>query len=194
MREKTGAAHISTGDALREAVANGTDVGLKAKSYMDKGELVPDDVVIAIARDRLSKTGDSGFILDGFPRTVAQAGALDAALEEIDKPLEHVINLKVDEEEIVRRLSGRRVCPNCGEPYHVETKRPKDDMVCDKCGHKLVHRDDDKPEAIRNRLKVYREQTEPVLGYYERRGLLRNVDAVGGIENIGNRIIEALGQ
>lgn len=194
LADKTGAAHISTGDALREAVANKTEVGLKAKGYMDKGELVPDDVVIAIARDRLSRAGGAGFILDGFPRTVAQAEALDPALAEIGKPLEHVVNLRVDEEEIVKRLSGRRVCEGCGEPYHVETKVSSAKDACDKCGGKLVQRDDDKPEAIRNRLRVYKAQTEPVLGYYERTGLLRNVDAVGGIEDIANRILGALGQ
>ncbi len=194
LREKTGAAHISTGDALREAVANRTEVGLQAKAYMDKGELVPDAVVIAIAKDRLSTTGTDGFILDGFPRTTAQAEALDASLEDLAKPLESVVNLRVDEEEIVKRLSGRRVCPDCGEPYHVQTKVPVKEGVCDKCGGRLVHRDDDQPEAIRNRLQVYKAQTEPVLGYYEHKGLLRNVDAVGGIQDIANRIVEALGQ
>lgn len=193
LRDKTGAAHISTGDALREAVANKTETGLKAKSYMDKGELVPDAVVIAIAKDRLARAGDQGFILDGFPRTTAQAEALDDALADLNKPLEHVVNLQVDEEELVKRLSGRRVCPNCGEPYHLETKPPANDEICDKCGTKLVHRDDDKPEAIKNRLQVYKDQTEPVLSYYQAKGLLRNVDAVGGIEDIANRIIGALG-
>jgi adenylate kinase len=194
LAKQTGAAHISTGDALREAVANRTDVGLKAKSYMDKGELVPDDVVIAIARDRLSRAGDAGFILDGFPRTVAQAQALDAALAEIVKPLNHVVNLRVDEDEIVKRLAGRRVCEGCGEPYHVDTKISSKGDACEKCGGKLVQRDDDKAEAIRNRLQVYKAQTEPVLGYYERTGLLRNVDAVGDIGDIANRILEAIGQ
>lgn len=192
LKEKTGAAHISTGDALREAVANKTRVGLEAKSYMDKGELVPDSVVIAIAEQKLSSTGNNGFILDGFPRTVAQAEALDEALRGLGKPLEHVVNLIVDEDELVKRLSGRRVCPSCGEPYHVDTKAPARDNICDKCGAGLIHRDDDKPEAILNRLRVYKAQTEPVLGYYESRGLLRHVEAAGSIEDIANRILEAV--
>jgi len=190
--EKFGAAHISTGDTLREAVANKTEVGLKAKAYMDKGELVPDDVVIAIARETLASVGGAGFILDGFPRTIAQAKALDAALREIDMPLEAVVNLKVDDEELVKRLSGRRVCPGCGEPYHLETKVPAAQGKCDKCGGDLVHRADDQAEAIRNRLRVYNEQTAPVLDYYENTGILKNVDAVGGIRDILNRISEAL--
>ena len=193
LKEKYGAEHISTGDILREAVAKKTQVGLKARSYMEKGELVPDEVVIAIAKDKLASVGDQGFILDGFPRTIAQAEALDAALDEIAKPLEAVVNLRVDDEELVRRLSGRRVCPACGEPYHVDTKKPRTAGKCDKCGGDLVHRADDQPEAIRNRLKVYNGQTAPVLGYYERKGTLKNIEAIGEIDEIGKRIADALG-
>jgi adenylate kinase len=193
LKEKYGAAHISTGDTLREAVANKTEVGLKAKAYMEKGELVPDAVVIAIAKDKLASVGEKGFLLDGFPRTIAQAEALDAALNEIEKPLDAVINLQVDDEELVKRLSGRRVCPGCGEPYHIETKVPKVDGKCDKCGGDLVHRADDQPEAIRNRLKVYNDQTAPVLGYYSGKGILKNIDAVGDIAEIQARIAKALG-
>lgn len=193
LSEKYGAAHISTGDILREAVANKTEVGLKAKSYMDKGELVPDEVVIAIAKEKLGSIGDEGFILDGFPRTIAQAKALDEALADLSKPLDAVVNLQVDEDELVRRLSGRRVCPNCGEPYHIDSKPPKVEGKCDKCGSDLVHRADDQPEAIRNRLKVYNDQTSPVLGYYESAGVLRNIPAVGGIQDILGRITAALG-
>lgn len=193
LKEKYGLAHIATGDILREAVANKTEVGLKAKSYMDRGELVPDDVVIAIVKDKLQSIGEVGFILDGFPRTIAQAEALDRALVELGKPLDAVVNLQVDEEELVRRLSGRRVCPSCGEPYHLESKPPKVDEVCGKCGTALLQREDDKPEAIRNRLRVYREQTEPVLGYYASRGILKNIDAVGEIEQIASRIVDAVG-
>lgn len=192
--QKSGAAHISTGDALREAVAKQTEVGLKAKSYMDKGELVPDEVVIAIAKDKLATTGEKGFILDGFPRTIAQAGALDVALEDLGKPLEAVVNLKVDDEELVRRLSGRRVCPGCGEPYHVDTKQSKAEGICDKCQTALIHRDDDKPEAIKNRLKVYNDQTAPVIGYYDEKGILKNIDAVGSIEDIQGKVVKALGK
>lgn len=194
LRERYGAAHISTGDILREAVGNKTEVGLKAKSYMDKGELVPDDVVIAIAKGKLGSVGDEGFILDGFPRTIAQARALDEALGEIGKPLDAVVNLRVDEEELVRRLSGRRVCPGCGEPYHVDSKPPTVEGKCDKCGGDLAHRADDQPEAIRNRLNVYNSQTTPVLGYYDGSGVLKNIPATGGIEDIAGRIVAALGE
>lgn len=193
LKERFGAAHISTGDTLREAVANQTEVGLKAKGFMEKGELVPDEVVIAIAKEKLASVGDQGFILDGFPRTIAQAEALDVALEEIGKPLDAVVNLKVDDEELVRRLSGRRVCPGCGEPYHVDTKKPAVEGKCDKCGGDLVHRADDQAEAIRNRLQVYNNQTAPVLGYYESKGILKNIDAVGEISEIGNKVAEAIG-
>ncbi|MCE5322439.1 adenylate kinase [bacterium] len=193
LKEKYGAAHISTGDTLREAVANKTEVGLKAKEYMEKGELVPDEVVIAIAKDKLASVGGEGFLLDGFPRTIAQAEALDAALAEIAKPLDAVVNLEVDDEELVKRLSGRRVCPGCGEPYHVDTKAPKVEGKCDKCGGDLVHRADDQPDAIRNRLKVYNNQTAPVLGYYGEKGILKNIDAVGAIADIQAKIAKALG-
>ncbi|MCX6345925.1 MAG: adenylate kinase [Armatimonadetes bacterium] len=194
LKDKFGAAHISTGDTLREAVRNQTEVGLKAKSYMEKGELVPDQVVIAIAKEKLASVGDRGFILDGFPRTIAQAEALDVALAEIEKPLDAVVNLQVDDGELVRRLGGRRVCPGCGEPYHVDTKKPQVEGKCDKCGGDLVHRADDQAEAIRNRLKVYNFQTAPVLGYYESKGILKNIEAVGDIAEIQKTIAEALAQ
>jgi adenylate kinase len=192
LEKEYGAVHISTGDTLREAVARGTPVGLKAKSYMDRGELVPDDVVIAIAKEKLASVGDDGFILDGFPRTVPQAEALDSALAELKKPLDAVVNLRVDEEELVRRLSGRRVCTKCGEPYHVDSKPPKVDNKCDLCGGDLVQRDDDKPDAIRTRLRVYQEQTAPVLEYYRKRNLLREVEAQGDIAEITKRIAASL--
>ena len=194
LSEKYGAAHISTGDILREAVANKTEVGLEAKSYMDKGELVPDEVVIAIAKQKLASIGEQGFILDGFPRTIAQAKALDEALAEIGRPLDAVVNLQVDEEELVRRLSGRRVCPGCGEPYHIDSKRPDIEGKCDKCSTELVQRADDQPEAIRNRLSVYENQTSPLLGYYANAGVLSNIPAVGSIEDILTRIAASLGE
>ena len=191
--EELGVAHISTGDALRDAAARQTPVGLKAKAYMDRGELVPDDVVIAIAKEKILATDEKGFLLDGFPRTIAQAGALDKALEEIGKPLDAVVNLEVERFEIVTRLSGRRVCPSCGEPYHLETKLPKAEGVCDKCGAKLIHRDDDRPEAVLNRLEVYSRQTEPALAFFEAKGLLRNVQAMGDIQEVFGRVKTALG-
>lgn len=190
---KFGAAHISTGDTLREAVANKTTVGNEAKSYMDKGELVPDAVVIAIAKEKLAKVGDKGFILDGFPRTIAQAEALDVALEEISMPLDAVVSLRVDDEELIKRLSGRRVCPACGEPYHVDTKKTKVEGVCDMCGADLIHRSDDQADAIKNRLNVYNSQTSSVLGYYSSKGILKSIDAAGNIDAIFAKIVEALG-
>jgi len=192
LSEKYGAAHISTGDTLREAVANETAIGLKAKCYMDAGELVPDDVVIAIAKEKLASVGKEGFILDGFPRTLAQAEALDRALGELGLPLDAVVSLEIDEDELIRRLSGRRICSECGEPYHIQSKTPKEQGKCDLCGGELVHRDDDKPAAIRNRLKVYNDQTAPVLGYYAREGVRKNIAAAGGIQDIFNRIAGVL--
>jgi adenylate kinase len=188
IKDAENAAHISTGDALRKAVAEGTEVGLKAKAYMDRGELVPDEVVIAIAKDAVQREGQSGFILDGFPRTVAQAEALDVVLDELATPLQVVINLQAPEEELVRRLSGRRGCPQCGAGYHVESMPPAKEGICDRCGSALVQRDDDKPEAIRNRLNVYDEKTAPVIGYYDGTGILKNVDASGSVEDVFGRV------
>lgn len=193
LKDKYGAEHISTGVILREAVANKTEIGLRAKGYMDRGELVPDAVVIGIAKDKLATVGDNGFILDGFPRTIPQAKALDVALCEIGKPLDAVVNLEVDEDELVRRLSGRRVCPVCEEPYHIDTKKPRVEGKCDKCGADLIHRDDDRPDAIINRLRVYDDQTAPVLGYYEKQGILKDIEATGGIDVVRGRIAGALG-
>ena len=188
IRDSVGAAHISTGDALRKAVAEGTCVGLQAKSYMDRGELVPDDIVIAIAKDTLGREGRDGFILDGFPRTVVQAKALDEALAELAMPLQVVISLQAPEEELVRRLSGRRVCAKCGAHYHLESKPPAVSGVCDACGGELAQRDDDKPEAIRNRLGVYQEKTAPIVDYYADRGVLRSVDASGPADQVFRKI------
>ncbi|MDO8588650.1 MAG: adenylate kinase [Armatimonadota bacterium] len=183
-----GIAHISTGDALRKAVADGTEVGLKAKAYMDRGELVPDDVVIAIALDSIGREGRSGFILDGFPRTVAQADALDKALAELGTPLALVVNLQAPEDELVRRLSGRRVCARCGVNYHIESKPPAVPGKCDQCGGDVIQREDDRPEAIRNRLRVYEEKTAPVISYYAGNSVLRNVDASGAADMVFERV------
>jgi len=192
IKDAEGIAHISTGDALRKAVAEGTETGLKAKGYMDRGELVPDDVVIAIARDAVACEGQKGFILDGFPRTVAQAEALDKALAEMGIPLRAVINLQAPEDELVRRLSGRRVCAQCGANYHIESKPPAVAGKCDACGGDVVQREDDKPEAIRNRLGVYQEKTAPVIGYYAGRSVLRNVDASGPVDAVFERVQSVL--
>jgi adenylate kinase len=189
--EKFGTAHISTGDILREAVAKGTEVGLKAQSYMTRGELVPDAVVIEIAKQKLADVGQSGFLLDGFPRTVPQAEALDAALAELGMPLDAVVSLLVPEEELVKRLSGRRVCSGCGTPFHVDTM-PRGMEVCESCGGQIVQRADDNPESVRNRLSVYGAQTTPLIDYYRNRSILAEVNATGPIGEVFQRVVEAL--
>ena len=163
---------ISTGNIIREALKNETEMGLKAKSYMEAGTLVPDDVVIGIIQERLAKDDcKDGFILDGVPRTVVQAQALDDMGVEIDR----VINIEVSDEDIEKRLSGRRVCESCGTSYHLLYKAPRNEGLCDRCGGKLITRKDDQPETIRDRLKVYHEQTEPLKDFYAQKGKLRTV-------------------
>ena len=171
--EKLSIPAISTGNMLREAMANGTEMGLKAKSFIDAGKLVPDEVVIGIINERL-KADDckNGFIFDGFPRTIPQAEALDEMGVRIDK----VIDIEVADEKIAARLSGRRVCLKCGATYHTEFKKPKAEGICDACGDTLVQRKDDMPETVLDRLKTYHEQTEPLKGYYEKKGVLRVVE------------------
>ncbi len=164
---------VSTGNIIREALANGTEMGLKAKSFIDAGQLVPDDVVIGIIKERLAKEDcAAGFILDGFPRTIPQAEALDAMGVTIDR----VISIEVADENIVRRMSGRRVCKACGSSYHLEYKKPAVDGVCNACGGELVQRKDDHPDTVLDRLHVYHEQTEPLKEYYEKKGILRIVE------------------
>ena len=184
---------ISTGDILREEVKSGTFLGLKAKEYMDKGQLVPDEVVVGMVEERVKK-GDctTGFILDGFPRTVAQADALEGTLQRMKKALSRVILVNVDEDELVKRLTGRRVCEKCGAGYHIIFDPPKQEGVCDKCQGKLYQRDDDKESTIRNRLKVYNNQTAPLIEYYQKKQLLSVVDGMGSIEEIFGRISKAL--
>jgi adenylate kinase len=184
---------ISTGDILREEVKSGTVLGLKAKEYMDKGQLVPDEVVVGMVEERVKK-GDctAGFILDGFPRTVAQADALEGTLQRMKKALSRVILVNVDEDELVKRLTGRRVCEKCGAGYHIIFDPPKQEGVCDKCQGKLYQRDDDKESTIRNRLKVYNNQTAPLIEYYQKKQLLSMLDGMGSIEEIFGRISKAL--
>jgi adenylate kinase len=169
-------AYIATGDMLRKAVAEETDLGKEAKAYMDRGELVPDDVIIGVILDRLAERDTSdGFLLDGFPRTDKQAEALDDALRKVDRRLTAALLIDVPEDDIVRRLSGRRVCPD-GHTYHVEHNPPKQDGVCDVDGEPLSQRDDDREETVRKRLEVYRKQTSPLVDYYDERGLLHRFD------------------
>ena len=171
--EKLGIPTISTGNIIREALKNETEMGLKAKSFIESGKLVPDEVVIGIIKDRLAEDDcKNGFILDGFPRTIPQAEALDAMGIKIDK----VIDIEVADEKIVQRMSGRRVCPDCGASYHTEYKKPQKDGVCNACGAELVIRKDDKPEGVLDRLNVYHEQTEPLKDYYAKKGILSEVE------------------
>jgi adenylate kinase len=184
-----GIPQISTGNILKAAVKNGTEIGLKAKSFMDAGALVPDDVVIGILKERIAEPDCmDGFILDGFPRTVPQADALEAMGITIDK----VISIEVPDEKIEKRLSGRRACLNCGATYHMEYKPPKTPGVCDKCGSELVTRDDDKPETVRDRLKTYHEKTAPLIGYYEAKGKLVTVEGQDELSETTALVMAAL--
>ena len=172
-----GIPHISTGDILRAAVAKQTKMGLEAKKFMDAGELVPDSVVIGIVKDRLQEPDTAkGFLMDGFPRTIPQAEALDEALDGLGRAVTKVIVLLVDEELILRRLTGRRVCRSCQAPFHVSFTKPKKEGVCDNCGGELYQRDDDTEATVRNRLEVYRKQTEPLVDYYDRVGVVVRID------------------
>lgn len=185
--------HISTGDIFRENIKNGTDLGKKAKSYMDKGLLVPDELVIEIVKDRLSKDDvQGGFLLDGFPRTVAQAVSLDAFLEERGQSLDSVLNIDVDTDILVERAVGRRVCKTCGASYHVKYNPPKEDGVCDKDQGPLIQRDDDTEATVKTRIKVYFEQTAPLIDYYKAQGLLDNIDGKEEIDTIRKEIVEVL--
>ena len=187
--EKLGIPAISTGNMLREAMANGTEMGLKAKSFIDAGKLVPDEVVIGIIRERLQADDcKNGFILDGFPRTIPQAEALDAMGVRIDR----VIDIEVPDEKIAARLSGRRVCLKCGATYHTEYKKPQTEGVCDVCGDKLVQRKDDMPETVLDRLKTYHEQTEPLKDYYAKKGNLRVVEGQEAVADTTALTMKAL--
>ena len=193
LTEKYHIPQISTGDILREAVKNKTPLGLEDKTYMDSGKLVPDDVVIGIIQDRLKQPDcEKGFILDGFPRTVVQAEALDDTLKTMGKKIEHAISISVDEEELLRRLTGRRTCRSCGAMFHILFNPPKKEGICDKCSGELYQRDDDKEETIRNRLNVYNQQTAPLIDYYQKKELLRTIEGVGKIEDIFRKIEEVI--
>ncbi|MFO8081590.1 MAG: adenylate kinase [Armatimonadota bacterium] len=191
-----GVPHISTGDILRDAVSEGTELGQEAKGYMDRGELVPDELVIAIARERLARPDcEAGFVLDGFPRTVEQAEALGEILDDLDREPLTVVNLTVDEDEIVRRLSGRRLCGgDCGGIYHVDEECVESGAECPDpdCDGELYQRSDDQPEAIQERLEVYRAQTQPLIDYYEERGVLVNVSGEGDPDEIAERVLQAV--
>lgn len=187
--------HIATGDILREHVKNETDLGQKAKEYMDEGDLVPDDLIIEMVRDRLGQDdAQSGFILDGFPRTVAQAEALEEILDDLDQPLDLVLRLDIPEEEVIRRITGRRVCEECGATYHVDVDPPEEEGVCDECGGNVTQRDDDTEEVVRNRLENYHEQTEPLVEFYDERDLLEDVDGTGSPDEVTDRVLDRLSE
>ncbi len=188
--EKLGIPTISTGDMLRAAVKAGTEVGKKAKALIDAGQLVPDEVIIPIVAERVAQPDCSkGYILDGVPRTLAQA----QALEEAGLLFDHVISIEVSDDEVTHRIMGRRVCLDCGATYHMVVQPPKEEGTCDRCGSKLVHRKDDTEETIRDRLKVYHRETEPLKEFYTQRGLLRKVENSGSIESIDRAILTILG-
>ncbi len=188
-----GIPQISTGEIFRANIAAQTELGRRAKLYMDAGDLVPDEVTIAIVRDRLAQADTApGFLLDGFPRTVPQAEALSGILDELQTPLDAVLELQIEDDEVVRRLSGRRTCRKCGHVWHVDFDPPTVPGRCDNCGGELFQRDDDLPDTIRRRLEVYAEQTEPLVGFYTSAGLLRSVPASGAVDDIVERAIQAL--
>ncbi len=184
---------ISTGDILRASVKESTPLGMKARGFMDQGQLVPDGIVIGIIEERLkAKDCDSGFILDGFPRTIPQAEALQPILTKIGKKIDHVINMVVDPEELVHRLTGRRTCKNCGAMFHLLFQPPKKKEICDRCGGTLYQRADDKEETIRTRLKEYEKQTAPLIQYYQGKKTLRSIQGVGGPDQIFDQIVRLL--
>lgn len=185
--------HISTGDILRENIKEETDLGLEAKKYMDQGDLVPDHLVVALVQDRLTrKDCENGFLLDGFPRTVAQAVALDAQLKKMGIELDRVVNMEVDEKLLVERAVGRRICKSCGATYHVKNNPPKEEGICDVDGGQLIQRADDTKETVENRIKVYKEQTSPLIDYYRSQGLLLNIDGSQDIDQVFDQIVKGL--
>ena len=192
LKAQLGLPHVASGDLFRENVGNETGLGLLAKGYMDRGQLVPDDVTIAMVRERLQQPDcDDGVILDGFPRTLAQALALDKMLAGTGRALAGVLYINLPDEETVRRLSGRWICGQCQTPYHAVFSPPAEEGVCDECGGELYQRDDDRPETVRARLRVYHEQTAPLIDYYRRAGLLVEVDGAGDIEAVSAALLEA---
>lgn len=193
--EKYSIPHISTGDIFRANIKNNTELGQKAKTYMDKGELVPDELVVDLIMDRFKEADcANGYVLDGFPRTIPQAEALDKALATNNEAVDFAINVEVPDENIINRMSGRRACVGCGATYHIQFNAPKVEGVCDTCGEKLILRDDDKPETVKNRLSVYHEQTQPLIDYYSKKGVLAEVDGTQAMDDVFNAIVNVLGK
>ena len=191
-----GIPHISTGDMFRAAMQQQTELCLKAKSFMDKGELVPDEVTNGIVKERLQQADtEKGFLLDGFPRTQAQAEALDKIMQDLNRSIDAVINIEVNPEILMQRLTGRIICRNCGSTYHKTNNPPKVEGTCDRCGsHDFYQREDDKPETVENRIQINIEQSKPILNYYKAKGILRNVDGESGIDNLFQTIQSIMGE
>lgn len=191
--EQYGIPHISTGDIFRANIKNGTELGMEAKKYMDQGLLVPDELTVKILLDRVAQDDcKDGYVLDGFPRTIPQAKVLDKALTELGDKIDYAINVDVPDENIVRRMGGRRACLSCGATYHIEHVPPKKEGICDTCGQELVLRDDDKPETVQNRLNVYHEQTQPLIEFYQAKGVLKTVDGTVDMKDVFAAITEIL--
>ena len=193
--EKYEIPHISTGDIFRANIKNGTELGMKAKAYMDKGALVPDELTCDLVMDRLAQEDcKNGFVLDGFPRTIPQAKALDSALEKIDAKMDFAVDVDVPDENIVNRMGGRRACLNCGATYHIVFNPTQSEGVCDTCGKQTVLREDDKPETVQKRLFVYHEQTQPLLDYYKEQNILKSVDGTKPMDEVFSDIVAILGE
>ena len=186
--------HISTGDIFRANIKNGTELGKKAKTYMDQGLLVPDELVVDLVVDRVQQDDcKKGYVLDGFPRTIPQAESLDAALDKLGEKIDYAINVEVPDENIISRMGGRRACVGCGATYHIKYNPTKVEDVCDACGEKLILRDDDKPETVQKRLTVYHDQTQPLIDYYTKSGVLKEVDGTVDMEDVFAAIVDILG-
>lgn len=191
--EKYGIPHISTGDIFRANIKEGTDLGKEAKEYIDKGQLVPDELTVRILLDRVEKEDcKNGYVLDGFPRTIPQAQVLDNEVAKLGDKIDYAIDVEVPDENIIRRMGGRRACPKCGATYHIEHIPPKKEGICDACGEKLVLRDDDKPETVKNRLDVYHKQTQPLIDHYSKQNILRTVDGTADMNDVFDSIVKLL--
>ncbi len=193
--DKYGIPHISTGDIFRANIKNGTALGMEAKSYMDQGLLVPDELTVKILLDRVAQEDcKKGYVLDGFPRTIPQAEVLDQELVKLHDQIDHAIDVDVPDENIIRRMGGRRACVSCGATYHIEYIKPHKEGICDECGQELVLRDDDKPETVGKRLDVYHEQTQPLIDFYDRKGILKTVDGTQDMQDVFDAIVAILEQ
>ena len=187
--------HVSTGDIFRANIKNGTELGKEAKQYMDQGKLVPDELTVKILLDRVAQDDcKNGYVLDGFPRTIPQANVLDEALTKLGDKIDYAINVDVPDENIINRMGGRRACVACGATYHVVYNAPKTEGICDVCGKELIIRDDDQPETVKNRLNVYHEQTQPLIDFYEAKGVLKSVDGTVDMKDVFAAIVEILGE